>query len=119
MYDATDNMPTADEIVAAVQTLQSDRDDLRRLLDECDSERDDLRRRLAGFEEEETAVLSMDLPSGREFVFIEDANVLAISPEMGPERRERLLAQLEDRPRLTTCPTCSAPLFEGRACRMH
>lgn len=105
MYDATDSHATADEIVAAVQALRTERDDLRRQLD-------------ARLEDDETVVVSMEIPGGRDFTFLEDVNVLAVSPGMAPEWQARLLAQVE-LPTLTTCKACGAPVWSNVSCTMH
>jgi hypothetical protein len=126
MYDATDHLSGADEIITAVRALRVHRDELMGLVDDLSAsmdymrfERDQLRRRLAELEDEEPKVLEMQLPSGRDFVFVEDAGTLAISPDMDPEREARLLAQIEARPRLTPCSDCGAPIWPGGICLVH
>lgn len=127
MYDATDNIPTDDEIVAAVIALRErrdalleERDDLASKLLEAMDERDRLRERLAEREDDDVKVFSMqDIPGGRDFAFLCDLRVLVVSPTMDAEREARLIAQLEARPELTTCDICSAPLWLGQTCTMH
>lgn len=126
MNDATDNPSRADEIVAAIQALRDHRDELAGVVDNLSAaidsmrfERNQLRQRLTELEDEEPKVFEMQLPSGREFVFIEDAGVLAISPDMDPEREARMLAQIEARPRLTSCSDCGAPMWPGGVCLLH
>jgi hypothetical protein len=114
MFDATDNDPTADEIIAAVTALSAERDallaereELVRLLEEAPAPKDDL------------LVYAMDdVPGGRPWVFIEDGKLLAISSDLDEATRFKLLAQVEP-PRLTTCETCRAPMYAGTACQMH
>jgi uncharacterized coiled-coil DUF342 family protein len=65
MYDATDNIPTADEIIAAVQTLQDQRDELRAQLDEATADLDGLRRQLEEATKDDLVIRIIDLPSGR------------------------------------------------------
>lgn len=119
MYDATDNYSTADEIVAAVTHLQEQRD---LLLDERDAlldERDGLQILLEDARAEELVIRSMDaLPNGRPWIFVEDARILAISPDIDPDTEMRLLAQVKP-PRLMTCEVCGAPMYTGTICRMH
>jgi hypothetical protein len=83
-----------------------------------EAERNELRRHIEEATEDALVIFSIDLPSGREWAFIEDANVLAISPRPDEAAKVRLLALVKS-PKLTTCDTCGAPVYEGGACRMH
>lgn len=118
MYDATENMPTEDEIVAAVTRMQEERNRLLVERDDLIVERDGLLILLDEARAEELAIFTMDLPSGRGWVYIEDAQVLAISPDLDEDTRRRLIAQVEP-PKLTTCGTCGAPLYAGTVCGIH
>ncbi|MCF6507369.1 hypothetical protein E9549_08105 [Blastococcus sp. MG754426] len=119
MYDATDHTPSADEIVAAVARLQERHALLLEERDALLAERDDLLFSLSqAWIEEELVIVTMDIPHGRRWSFIEEANVLAISPDLDEGTRRRLLAQVEP-PKLTTCGECGAPLYEGAACGLH
>jgi hypothetical protein len=125
MYDATENIPDADEIVAAVTHLQEQRDELLDRLDstevalliqqrECDS----LRGELEDMRAELVVIQRMALPTGRPWSYLPDAKVLAISPDMDEVAEQRLRAQIEP-PKLTACDTCGAPMYVGTACGMH
>lgn len=118
MYDATDNIPTADEIIAAVHSLQHERDELRAQMDEASADLDGLRRQLKEATKDELVIRMIDLPTGRGWAFVEDAKLLAISPDLDDATKARLLAQVEP-PKLTTCGTCGAPVYEGNECTMH
>ena len=118
MYDATENRPSADEIVAAVTRLQEEHRTMLVERDDLLHERDALIVRLEEIEAEELAIFTMNLPSGRGWVYIEDAQTLAISPDLDEDTRRRLIAQVEP-PKLTTCRTCGAPLFAGAICTLH
>lgn len=72
MYDATENIPSADEIVAAVARLQDQRDALLDRLDSAEvalliqqRQSDELRWRLEDTQAEKVAIFSMTLPTGR------------------------------------------------------
>ena len=114
MYDATEDRPTADELVPAVRDLEEQRD---ALLDE----REGLLERLCPAEDRaadsQPVVVLMELPYGRRWSFLQDVGVLAISPAMDVASTKRLLAQFTA-PALTTCPTCAAPVNVASACAM-
>ena len=107
MYDASDNLPTEDEIVAAVTRMQDERNDLRaevaRLEDVVMHLEHQLEQREAA---DPPVIVTVNLPHGRRWSFVEDANVLAISPYVDDDTRRRLIAQTAAR--LTTCD-CGAP----------
>ena len=42
---------------------------------------------------EETVISMLDLPTGRQWVFLEDCNVLALSPRLDEAGRERAIAE--------------------------
>jgi hypothetical protein len=117
MYDATDHTPSADEIVAAITHLQEQHNVLLVERDELLEERDGLRILLDDVRSEELVIVTMDIPHGRLWSFLEDGNVLAISPDLDEDTRRRLLAQVEP-PKLTTCGDCGAPVYEGRNCTL-
>lgn len=118
MYEPTDSIPTADEIADAVRALRDERDDLQAQVGELSADLGELREQLEKAREEEVVIVTVDLPGGRRWAFVEDAKVLAIAPDLDEEARRRLLAQVEP-PKLTTCGTCGAPMYEGIGCRMH
>jgi hypothetical protein len=125
MYDATDNLPSEDEIVEAVTRLQEHRDELLERLDSAEvalliqqRECDELRWRLEDVEGETLVIRHMELPGGRPWSYIPDAGFLAISPDLDAATERRLRAQVQP-PKLTTCDTCGAPMYVGTVCGMH
>ncbi len=64
----------------------------------------ELWRELEAAKAERLAIFTTDIPHGRGWSFIEDAKVLASSPDIEPATEARLLAQVKP-PRLTTCPS--------------
>lgn len=124
-YDAAGNLPTADEIVAAVTRLMEQKEDLLDRLDSTEvalqiarRENDKLRWELEDLKATLLDIRHMELPNGRPGAFVEDAMVFAISPAIDADAEVRLLAQVEP-PKLTTCNVCGAPVYEDRACTMH
>lgn len=125
MYDATENPPTADEIVAGVQRLSDERAEYMERLHDVEiallvmkRERDELRQELEEIQRDALRIFEMDVPSGRGWVYVQDAGVVAISPELDEATRARLLAQVKP-PKLTTCGVCGAPMYPGTPCAMH
>lgn len=119
MSNASDNIPTAAEVIDAVRNLQDRYYAALEERDALEGERDELRRRLAEREDQDVKVFTMGepLPHDREFTFFPDIRLLAISPDIDAEREARLLSQL--RPELTSCDVCFAPLWAGQTCTMH
>ena len=126
------NDPAADEVIATAERLtaiardlREQRDELLEALDETENalargqeELAAVRRELDELKADTVAAFAMTLPGGRPWSFFEEGKVLAISPDIDDETRARLLAQVE-RPRLTTCRECGAPVYAGRDCTMH
>src|SRR3954465_7641513 len=102
MYDATENIPTADDVIAAVVNLRDQRDDLLDRLSDVDyalhlqrQECERIRRELEEARAHMLVPRKRPLPRHRHWGFFEDAKVLAISPALADVKRERLMAQVE------------------------
>jgi hypothetical protein len=125
MDDATHNRPSADEIIAAVRSIRDHRDELLNRIDDVYAvmdvvkyERDQARRQLEEATKDDLVIRIVDLPTGRGWAFVEDAKLLAISPDLDEATKARLMSQIEP-PKLTTCDACGAPVYEGNDCTMH
>jgi hypothetical protein len=82
-------------------------------------ERDEARRQLEEVTGNQLATFNMDkIPGGRGWAYIEDPQVLAISPDLDSEAELRLFAQVHA-PKLVACETCGAPVWSNVPCGMH
>ncbi|SEP02911.1 hypothetical protein [Trujillonella endophytica] len=119
MHDATDHELTADDIVAAVTRLQDDCDALRIEVDDLMIERDELRRQIEQLTRDVLVTCIMrDIPGGRGWSYVEDAQVLALSPDLDSATEARLLSQVV-RPDLVACDGCGAPHRSNAPCGIH
>jgi hypothetical protein len=119
MYDASDNFVTEEQIIAAVTAVVAERDALRSEREELLTERDHLLGQIDAAAAEELMMRTMqDLPNGRRWIFVEDAQLLAISTDIDADTEVLLLAQVQP-PKLTTCDVCGAPVWSNASCAMH